>query len=199
MRVARNRDDGVTIEAIATDFGVDPMTLTKWMRQADIDEGAKPGKITSDSAELRELRRRIGCRSRRTRSLRREAAYLSQANLPGRLYPLVSEFAADGIPVAVTCQVLKLARQPYYYWRATPHDSLLTLSTMGDLDNKTATSRPNRLPSRPRHFRVEVASIGDYDSPIPAVNNQRRLGICDRPRQVGCDDTVTGCGAPLPG
>lgn len=67
VRVARNRDDGVTIEQIATDFGVHPMTLTKWMRQADIDEGAKSGKSTSDSAELRELRRRIGCWSRRTK------------------------------------------------------------------------------------------------------------------------------------
>lgn len=34
VRVARNRDDGVTIEQIATDFGVHPVTLHKWMRQA---------------------------------------------------------------------------------------------------------------------------------------------------------------------
>jgi putative transposase len=32
----------------------------------------------------------------------------------------VSELAADGIPVAVTCRVLKLARQPYYRWRPDP-------------------------------------------------------------------------------
>jgi len=32
----------------------------------------------------------------------------------------VKELAADGIPVAVTCRVLKLARQPYYRWRADP-------------------------------------------------------------------------------
>jgi len=32
----------------------------------------------------------------------------------------VNELAADGIPVAVTCRVLKLARQPYYRWRADP-------------------------------------------------------------------------------
>jgi putative transposase len=32
----------------------------------------------------------------------------------------VNELAADGIPVAVTCRVLKLARQPYYRWRANP-------------------------------------------------------------------------------
>lgn len=32
----------------------------------------------------------------------------------------MKELAADGIPVAVTCRVLKLARQPYYRWLAQP-------------------------------------------------------------------------------
>jgi len=32
----------------------------------------------------------------------------------------VSELAADGIPVAVACRVLKIARQPYYRWLAQP-------------------------------------------------------------------------------
>ena len=33
---------------------------------------------------------------------------------------LVSELAADGIPVAVSCRVLKLARAPYYRWVREP-------------------------------------------------------------------------------
>ncbi len=32
----------------------------------------------------------------------------------------MSELAADGVPVAVTCRVLKLSRQPYYRWLADP-------------------------------------------------------------------------------
>ena len=36
------------------------------------------------------------------------------------MYPLVHELAGDGIPVTVTCRVLKIARQPYYRWLATP-------------------------------------------------------------------------------
>jgi transposase InsO family protein len=36
------------------------------------------------------------------------------------MYPLVTELAADGIPVAVTCRVLKLSRQPYYRWLRNP-------------------------------------------------------------------------------
>ncbi|WP_188744921.1 DDE-type integrase/transposase/recombinase, partial [Phycicoccus endophyticus] len=36
------------------------------------------------------------------------------------MYPLVRELAADGIPVTVTCRVLKIARAPYYRWLQGP-------------------------------------------------------------------------------
>src|SRR4051812_15027511 len=36
------------------------------------------------------------------------------------IYPLVRELAVDGVPVAVTCRVLNLARQPYYRWIDDP-------------------------------------------------------------------------------
>jgi transposase len=84
VRVARNRDDGVTIEQIAADFGVHPVTLWKWLRQADIDDGATSGKTTGESAELRELRRRNRLLEQENEVLRRAAAYLSQSNLPGK-------------------------------------------------------------------------------------------------------------------
>jgi putative transposase len=32
----------------------------------------------------------------------------------------VSELAGDGIPVAVACRVLNIARQVYYRWLAEP-------------------------------------------------------------------------------
>ncbi|MGW3897678.1 IS3 family transposase [Micromonospora profundi] len=118
VRVARDREAGVTVEQIAKDFGVHPMTLFKWLRQADIDAGATPGTASTESAELREARKRIRLLEQENEVLRRAAAYLSQAHLPKRLYPLVSEPAADGVPVAVTCRVLNIARQPYYRWRA---------------------------------------------------------------------------------
>ncbi|MFB8038626.1 transposase [Streptomyces sp. NPDC056004] len=52
VRVARNRGPGVTIEQVAADFGVHAMTLWKWMRRADIDDGAKPGTTSQESTEL---------------------------------------------------------------------------------------------------------------------------------------------------
>ena len=82
--LARNREDGVTLDQIAADFGVHPMTLSKWMRHTDIDAGDKPGRSTGESAELRELRRRNRLLEQENEVLRRAAAYLSQANLPGK-------------------------------------------------------------------------------------------------------------------
>ena len=74
MRAVRISDDGVTIEQIATNFGVHPTTLHKWMRQADIDQGAKPGKSTGDSSELGEARRRLKLLEQEDEMLRRAAA-----------------------------------------------------------------------------------------------------------------------------
>ena len=58
VRVARSREDGVTVCQIAKDFGVHEMTLHKCIRQADIADGNRPGTTREDSTELRELRRR---------------------------------------------------------------------------------------------------------------------------------------------
>ncbi|SFR15551.1 Transposase [Lentzea waywayandensis] len=84
MRVARDREPGVTVEQIAKDFGGHPMTLFKWLRHADANEGGKPGVSRGDSAELHEARKRIKLLEQENEVLRRATAYLSQANLPGR-------------------------------------------------------------------------------------------------------------------
>ncbi|MGW1521646.1 hypothetical protein [Streptomyces sp. NPDC002287] len=44
---------------MAADFGVHAMTLSRWMRRAEFDEGTKPGPTSQESMELREARRRL--------------------------------------------------------------------------------------------------------------------------------------------
>ena len=51
VRVARDRGPGVTVEQVAKDFGVHPMTLFKWLRAADVEDGARPGVIRTESAD----------------------------------------------------------------------------------------------------------------------------------------------------
>lgn len=82
VKVARSRPDGVTLERIAADFGIHPMTLSKWLRQAAVDDGDRPGVTTTESVELREARKRIRMLEMENEVLRRAAAYLGQANLP---------------------------------------------------------------------------------------------------------------------
>ncbi|SEI10582.1 Transposase, partial [Leifsonia sp. CL154] len=58
VAVARRREDGVTLKQVATDFGISETCLQNWLRQADVEDGNRPGVTTSESAELRELRKR---------------------------------------------------------------------------------------------------------------------------------------------
>ncbi|WP_396350290.1 IS3 family transposase [Kocuria sp. ChxB] len=124
VAVARSRESGVTIKQIATDFGISEATLQNWLRQADVEDGNRPGQSSADAVEARELKKRIRLLEQENEVLRRAAAYLAGEPetrwLPKMTYPLVSELADAGIPVTVSCRVLKLARQPYYRWRNAP-------------------------------------------------------------------------------
>ena len=84
VRVARNRESGQKLSVIAKDFVISESCLTNWMRQADVEDGARPGKTREESTELRDLCRRNRLLEQENEVLRRAAAYLSQANLPGK-------------------------------------------------------------------------------------------------------------------
>jgi transposase-like protein len=84
IRVARNREPGVRIKDIAADFGISESCLQNWLTQADRDDGFRPGPTTEELADLREAKKRIRLLEQENEVLRRAAAYLSQANLPGK-------------------------------------------------------------------------------------------------------------------
>ena len=84
VSVARSRAPGQTIKQIAADFGIAESCLRNWMRRADVEDGLKPGLAAGDNAELREAKKRIRLLEQENEVLRRAAAYLSQANLPGK-------------------------------------------------------------------------------------------------------------------
>jgi len=82
VRVARNRPEGATLEQVAADFGIHPMTLSKWLRLAAIEDGDRPGVTAAESAELRAANKKIRLLEQENEVLRRAAAYLGQASLP---------------------------------------------------------------------------------------------------------------------
>ena len=52
------RSEWAAITAVSSRLGMSSETLRKWVRQAEVDEGSSAGVTSSESAELRELRRK---------------------------------------------------------------------------------------------------------------------------------------------
>ncbi len=82
--VAVARKGQAPLNQIAKDFGISEGCLHNWMKRADVEDGSRPGVTEKQSAEVRELKKRNRLLEQENEVLRRAAAYLSQANLPGK-------------------------------------------------------------------------------------------------------------------
>ena len=80
VAVARKGD--ASIAEIAKDFGVSESCLHRWLKIADTDDGIRPGTTTTESVELRELRKRNKLLEQETEILRRAAAYFAKEISP---------------------------------------------------------------------------------------------------------------------
>jgi len=82
--VAVARRGEAPLKQIAKDFGISEGCLHNWLKAADVRDGTRAGLTDADRAELRELKKRNRLLEQENEVLRRAAAYLSQANLPGK-------------------------------------------------------------------------------------------------------------------
>ena len=82
--VAVARKGQTPLNQIAKDFGISEGCLHNWMKKADVEDGNRPGVTETQSVEVRELKKRNRLLEQENEVLRRAAAYLSQANLPGK-------------------------------------------------------------------------------------------------------------------
>jgi transposase len=80
--VAVARKGEAPLSQIARDFGVSESCLHRWLKLADIDEGVRPGVTSSESAELRELRKRNKTLEQENEILRRAAAFFAREIAP---------------------------------------------------------------------------------------------------------------------
>ena len=82
--VAVARKGQAPLNQIAKDFGISEGCLHNWMKRADVEDGRRPGRSDADRVELWEANKKIRLLEQENEVLRRAAAYLSQANLPGK-------------------------------------------------------------------------------------------------------------------
>ena len=76
--VAVARKGEAPISQIAKDFGISESCLHRWLNLADIEDGVRPGMATSESAEVRELKKRNRVLEQEVEILRRAAAYFAK-------------------------------------------------------------------------------------------------------------------------
>ena len=67
---------------VARDLGIDPDTLRRWLRQADVDAGRLQGTTTDEKAELARLRREVALLREERDILQKATAYFARASAP---------------------------------------------------------------------------------------------------------------------
>ena len=72
------------ITSIAEKIGCTPETLRSWLRQAERDQGTRPGLTTEERARLKQLERENFELRRANEILRKASAYFAQAELDRR-------------------------------------------------------------------------------------------------------------------
>lgn len=74
------------IKSVAAKLGItSPETLRKWLRQAEIDQGVRPGVTSQESAELKRLKRENAELRRANEILKAASAFVAaELDRPGR-------------------------------------------------------------------------------------------------------------------
>ena len=73
------------VVSIAAKIGCVPQTLLDWVKQADVDSGARPGVSTADAQRIKELEREVKELRRANEILKVASAFFAQAELDRRL------------------------------------------------------------------------------------------------------------------
>ena len=79
VEVARKRE--APVSQVAKDFGISESCLHRWLQLADIEDGVREGSPT-ESAEMRELKKRNRLLEQENEILRRAAAFFAKDVLP---------------------------------------------------------------------------------------------------------------------
>lgn len=70
--------EGRQVEQTAADLHIHEVTLHSWLRQDDINQGLRPGRSTSEDAELRAARGRIRQLEQELEIVKRASKWLSE-------------------------------------------------------------------------------------------------------------------------
>ncbi|MEV0597668.1 IS3 family transposase [Nonomuraea cavernae] len=142
-----------TINAVATKLGIGTAeTLRTWVRQAQIDEGSRPGRTTDESAELKRLRRENAELRRANEILKAASGFLRGRARPAAhaLVTFIDQHAGV-FGVEPICRVL------------TEHGCPISTSTYYAAKRRPPSARSVRDAELDEHIqRLHAANYGVY-------------------------------------
>jgi transposase len=74
------RTSGLPPSQVARDLGIDPDTIRRWLRQAEVDAGGRDGATTDEKAELLRLRREVALLREERDILQKATAYFARTS-----------------------------------------------------------------------------------------------------------------------
>ena len=80
LRKELSTDHG-TVKRVAEQLGIGVESVRLWVKQAEIDDGQRPGTTSAEAAELKALRQEVRELRRANEILRKASAYFAQAEL----------------------------------------------------------------------------------------------------------------------
>ena len=84
---AEHNSQWAAIGSIAGKIGCTSETLRRWVRQAERDQGKRPGPTTSETERIKSLEREVRELRQANEILRKASAYFAQAELDRRFKP----------------------------------------------------------------------------------------------------------------
>ena len=84
---SEHASEWAAISSIAAKIGCKPETLRLWVRQAERDQGKRPGTTTDDRERIKALEREVRELKQANEILRKASAYFAQAELDRRFKP----------------------------------------------------------------------------------------------------------------
>lgn len=88
LAVELRRDPGTrvgAVERVAEQLGMHPMTLRKWVRQAEVDDGVRPGTTSAEAERIAKLESEVRELKRANEILRTASAFFAAAELDRQL------------------------------------------------------------------------------------------------------------------
>lgn len=110
---------GKLASELAEQLEVSEATIHRWKAQDDIDAGRRPGRSSTESAELRAARQRISELETELAATKRASELFDQGRVvrPKALYPIVAQLAAEGHSCKAVCRLLRVAPSGFFTWR----------------------------------------------------------------------------------